>query len=65
MYESTPVEKPDVWVVGSNGYGETAGSDIVIITAGIASKPDMSSDDLMNTNSAIASQYHHRGVEFP
>jgi malate dehydrogenase len=53
MYEATPVEKTDVRVVGSNGYDETAGSDIVVITAGIARKPGMSRDDLMNTNSGI------------
>lgn len=53
MYEATPVEKTDVKVVGSNGYDETANSDIVIITAGIARKPGMSRDDLMNTNSGI------------
>lgn len=53
MYEATPVEKTDVKVVGSNGYDETAGSDLVIITAGIARKPGMSRDDLMNTNMGI------------
>jgi malate dehydrogenase len=53
IHEATPVEKTDVRVVGSNGYDETAGSDIVIITAGIARKPGMSRDDLMNTNSGI------------
>jgi len=53
MYEATPVEKTDVRVVGSNGYDETADSNIVIITAGIARKPGMSRDDLMNTNSGI------------
>jgi malate dehydrogenase len=51
--EATPVEKTDVKVVGSNGYTETANSDIVVITAGIARKPGMSRDDLMNTNSSI------------
>jgi malate dehydrogenase len=51
--EATPVEKTDVKVVGSNGYDETANSDIVVITAGIARKPGMSRDDLMNTNSGI------------
>jgi len=55
MLESTPVEKTDVKVVGSNGYAETANSDIVVITAGIARKPGMSRDDLMNTNSGIVS----------
>ena len=53
IYEATPVEKADVRVVGSNGYEATAGSDIVVITAGIARKPGMSRDDLMNTNSGI------------
>jgi malate dehydrogenase len=53
MFEATPVEKTDVKVVGSNGYDETANSDIVVITAGIARKPGMSRDDLMNTNSGI------------
>ena len=53
MSEATPVEKTDVKVVGSNSYDETANSDIVIITAGIARKPGMSRDDLMNTNSGI------------
>ena len=53
MYEATPVEMTDVKVVGSNSYDATAGSDIVVITAGIARKPGMSRDDLMNTNSGI------------
>jgi len=53
IFEATPVEKTDVRVVGSNGYNETANSDIVVITAGIARKPGMSRDDLMNTNSSI------------
>ncbi len=53
IVEATPVEKTDVRVVGSNGYNETANSDIVVITAGIARKPGMSRDDLMNTNSSI------------
>lgn len=53
IYEATPVEKTDVKVIGSNGYAETAASDIIVITAGIARKPGMSRDDLMNTNSNI------------
>lgn len=53
MYEATPVEKTDVKVIGTNSYEETAGSDIIVITAGIARKPGMSRDDLMNTNSGI------------
>ncbi len=53
MYEATPVEKTDVRVVGSNGYKETANSDIVVLTAGLPRKPGMSRDDLMNTNCGI------------
>ena len=53
MFESTPVESTDVRVTGTNGYDDTAGSDIIVLTAGIARKPGMSRDDLMNTNSAI------------
>jgi len=53
IMEATPVEKTDVKVTGSNGYDETAHSDIVVITAGLARKPGMSRDDLMNTNSGI------------
>lgn len=53
MYESTPVELTDLHVIGTNGYDETAHSDVIVITAGIARKPGMSRDDLMNTNSGI------------
>jgi len=53
MYEATPVEMTDARVIGSNTYAETAGSDIVVLTAGIPRKPGMSRDDLMNTNSGI------------
>src|ERR1700712_695114 len=53
QWESAPVEGFDTRVVGTNGYAETAGSDIVVITAGIARKPGMSRDDLLNTNAGI------------
>ncbi|MCU0616108.1 MAG: malate dehydrogenase [Gemmatimonadaceae bacterium] len=53
QWESAPVELFDTRVIGSNGYEETAGSDIVVITAGIARKPGMSRDDLLNTNAGI------------
>lgn len=50
MLESAPVEGYDVKITGTNGYDETANSDIVVITAGIARKPGMSRDDLLMTN---------------
>lgn len=62
MYEATPIEKTDVKVVGTNGYEETANSDIIIITAGIARKPGMSRDDLMNTNSGIVKSCTEQAV---
>ena len=56
QWESAPIEGFDSRIVGTNGYDETAGSDIVIITAGIARKPGMSRDDLLNTNAGIVKQ---------
>ncbi|MCH7575258.1 MAG: malate dehydrogenase [Candidatus Marinimicrobia bacterium] len=53
MYESAPVLGFDTQLTGSNGYDETAGSDIAVITAGLARKPGMSRDDLLAKNSAI------------
>jgi malate dehydrogenase len=51
--EASPVEGFDADVIGSNDYGDTANSDVVIITAGIPRKPGMSRDDLLNTNTNI------------
>jgi len=53
QWESAPVEGFDTRIVGTNGYDESADSDIVVITAGIARKPGMSRDDLLNTNAGI------------
>jgi malate dehydrogenase len=53
QWESAPIELFDSRVIGSNSYDESAGSDIVVITAGIARKPGMSRDDLLNTNAGI------------
>jgi malate dehydrogenase len=53
QWQTAPIEGFDSRVIGANGYDETAGSEIVIITAGIARKPGMSRDDLMNTNAGI------------
>ncbi len=56
QWQSAPIEGFDSRIIGTNGYDETAGSDIVIITAGIARKPGMSRDDLLNTNAGIVKQ---------
>jgi malate dehydrogenase len=53
MYETSPIEGWDARIIGSNGYEESAGSDIVIVTAGLARKPGMSRDDLLMKNAAI------------
>ncbi|MCL5046309.1 MAG: malate dehydrogenase [Actinobacteria bacterium] len=50
LREAGPVEGFDSAIFGTNDYKDTAGSDVVIITAGIARKPGMSRDDLLNTN---------------
>jgi malate dehydrogenase len=56
LLEAMPIEKRDVHVTGSNDYGATANSDIVVITAGIPRKPGMSRDDLLHTNFKIMSE---------
>ncbi len=53
QWESAPIELFDSRVVGTTGYDETQDSDVVVITAGIARKPGMSRDDLLNTNAGI------------
>src|SRR5438128_7626871 len=53
QWQSAPIESYDSRIVGTNTYDESAGSDLVIITAGIARKPGMSRDDLLNTNAGI------------
>jgi malate dehydrogenase len=53
QWESAPVEGFDTRVVGSNDYSEATGSELFIVTAGIARKPGMSRDDLLKTNVAI------------
>lgn len=53
MMETGPVVGYDVNITGTNGYEETADSDIVVITSGIPRKPGMSRDDLVSTNTKI------------
>jgi len=56
MLEACPIEGSDARVLGSNDYADTANSDVVVITAGIARKPGMSRDDLLNTNFKVMQQ---------
>ena len=53
LYEASPVERCDVGLVGTCDYEATAGSEVVIITSGLARKPGMSRDDLLVKNAAI------------
>src|SRR5687768_357295 len=53
LAESGPVEGYDCRLVGTNGYKETADSDVVVITSGLPRKPGMSRDDLLRTNADI------------
>ena len=53
IMESAPVEGFDARLTGSNSYEGSAGSDVVVITAGIPRKPGMSRDDLVATNEKI------------
>jgi malate dehydrogenase len=53
LAESSPIEGFDCGLVGTNDYADTADSDVVVVTAGIARKPGMSRDDLLHTNAKI------------
>ena len=53
MLEAMPIIGKGVEIVGANDYAATKGSDIVIITAGLARKPGMSRDDLLSKNAEI------------
>ncbi len=63
LMEARPIFGFNVEVVGANDYEATRNSDIAIITAGIARKPGMSRDDLINTNKKIVSEVTRRVVE--
>src|SRR5215813_11203082 len=53
LLQAGPIHRYDSTLVGSNGYDETANSDIVVITAGLARKPGMTRDDLLFKNAEI------------
>jgi malate dehydrogenase len=62
LLEALPVVGSDVHVLGSNDYAETAGSDVVVITAGMPRKPGMSREDLMAANSKIVREAVERSL---
>jgi len=53
LSQCTPVEGCDISVVGTNSYSDMEDSDVVIITAGVARKPGMSRDDLLEINGKV------------
>lgn len=53
MFEASPVQGFDARVMGTSNYADTANSDVVIITAGVARKPGMSRDDLVQINQGV------------
>ncbi|KJS78138.1 MAG: malate dehydrogenase [Desulfotomaculum sp. BICA1-6] len=64
LQQAAPIEGYDVNVVGTNSYEDTAGSDVIIITAGIARKPGMSRDDLVNTNVKIVKSCAEQAAKY-
>jgi malate dehydrogenase len=63
LSEAAPVLGYEPTVTGSNDYGETAGSDVVVITAGLPRKPGMSRDDLVTTNEQIVGAVTGEAIE--
>jgi malate dehydrogenase len=64
MLEAIPLIDSDVKIVGTNDYGETANSDIVVITSGASRKPGMSRDDLVLTNMKIVREVTEKVVKY-
>ncbi|AEV20381.1 Malate dehydrogenase [Geobacillus thermoleovorans CCB_US3_UF5] len=64
MLEASPVLGFDANIIGTSDYADTADSDIVVITAGIARKPGMSRDDLVTTNQKIMKQVTKEVVKY-
>lgn len=64
LQQALPVIGKDVKVVGSNDYAATAGSDIVVITAGLARKPGMSRDDLLFANADIVRKAAEETIQY-
>ncbi|MCE4051199.1 MULTISPECIES: malate dehydrogenase [Bacillaceae] len=64
MFEASPVQGFDANIKGTSDYKDTEGSDIVVITAGIARKPGMSRDDLVQTNQSIMKSVTNEVVKY-
>ncbi|NLX13908.1 MAG: malate dehydrogenase [Phycisphaerales bacterium] len=64
LFEASPIEGFDCDILGTNGYGETADSDVVIITSGLARKPGMSRDELLTKNVEIVKTVTEQAAKF-
>jgi malate dehydrogenase len=64
LAEAAPVVGHDARVSGTNDYAETSGSDIVVVTSGIARKPGMSRDELLSTNAGIVRSVVEEAVRY-
>ena len=63
-WQQAPIDSYSTYVTGSDKYEDTAGSDIVVITAGIPRKPGMSRDDLVSTNAKIVASVTENILKF-
>ena len=64
LMQAAPIDGFDVKLVGANSYEETAGSDIIIITAGLPRKPGMSRDDLLKVNADIVGKVTDEAAKY-
>jgi malate dehydrogenase len=64
ILQSGPVQGYDVSIKGTTDYADTAGSDIVVITAGIARKPGMSRDDLLAINNDVVRAAAENSIKY-
>jgi len=64
MWESAPIEGFDGKIIGTDSYEPTAGSEVVVITAGLARKPGMSRDDLLKKNTEIISHVSEQVAKY-
>jgi malate dehydrogenase len=62
LMQAGPVAGYDSAVIGTNGYDESAGSDIVVITSGLPRKPGMSRDDLLKVNAGIVKDVTRKAI---
>jgi len=63
LMETAPVEHTDYRVIGSSGYEHTTGSDVIVITAGLARRPGMNRDDLLRKNFEIVKSCTNQAVK--